>query len=299
MEPIVQFLLRVRDFLSIRLFVLGNSEITLWNVVYIIGILALIVWVSGRVRDFIVHRLLARKTPDLGVRQAIGSIVRYAIIVFGFFVVVQTAGLDLSALTIVAGALGIGVGLGLQNITNNFISGIIILFERPIKVGDRVQVGEITGDVVNISPRATTVITNDNISIIIPNADFITNSVINWSHTDRNVRIHVPVGVSYASDVDRVKQALMEVAEEHKGVLEKPKADVIFKEYGDSSLNFELLVWSSEYINRPIILRSELNFMIRKKFKEYGIEVPFPQRDLHVRSGVLNVQTTAPPPPES
>ena len=213
------------------------------------------------------------------------------VIVLGLLVIVQTAGVDLSALTIIAGALGIGVGLGLQNITNNFLSGVIILFERPIKVGDRVQVGDIAGDIVQISPRATTVITNDNISIIIPNSDFIANSVINWSHTDRNIRIHVPMGVSYGSDVEKVKQVLLEVAEEHPGVLKTPPSQVLFKEFGDSSLNFELLVWSSEYMTRPSILRSELNFVIRRKFIENKIEIPFPQRDLHVRGGLLNVQT--------
>ena len=113
----------------------------------------------------------------------------------------------------------------------------------------------------------------------------------NWSHTDRNIRIHVPVGVSYSSDVETVKRVLLQVAEEHAGVLKTPAPDVLFKEFGDSSLNFELLVWSSAYITRPKILQSELNFVIRRKFVENGIEIPFPQRDLHVRSGVLNVKS--------
>jgi small-conductance mechanosensitive channel len=292
MEPVIRFFHAIKEYLSIRIFAFGSSEITVWTILYVLGILVLILWVSGRVRHFVVHRLLDKSTTDIGVRQAIGTIVRYVIVVFGLVVIVQTAGVDLSSLTIVAGALGIGIGLGLQNITNNFISGIIILFERPIKVGDRIQVAGITGDVVRISARATTVVTNDNISIIIPNADFITNSVTNWSHSDRNVRIHVPVGVSYASDVDKVKKVLLDVATGHPGVLKEPAADVLFEEFGDSSLNFDLRVWSSEYITHPYMLRSELNFSIRKKFKEEGIEVPFPQRDIHVRSGVLNAPPT-------
>lgn len=290
MQPIIRFLQSVKDYLSFRLFAFGNSDITLWTIVYVLGLLAIVIWISNRVRDLVI-RFLERSSTDIGVRQAVGTISRYVVIVLGLLVLVQTAGVDLSALTIIAGALGIGVGLGLQNITNNFLSGVIILFERPIKVGDRVQVGEIAGDVVRISPRATTLVTNDNISIIIPNSDFITNTVTNWSHTDRNIRIHVPVGVSYSSDVETVKRVLLQVAEEHAGVLKTPAPDVLFKEFGDSSLNFELLVWSSAYITRPKILQSELNFVIRRKFVENGIEIPFPQRDLHVRSGVLNVKS--------
>jgi len=288
MDPIIQFFHSVKQYLSIRLFTLGSSEITVWTIIYVLGVFAIIIWTSNRIRDLVI-RLLARSSTDIGVRQAIGTIARYVVIVLGLLVIVQTAGVDLSALTILAGALGIGVGLGLQNITNNFLSGVIILFERPIKVGDRVQVGDVAGDILRISPRATTVMTNDNISIVIPNSDFITNRVINWSLTDRNIRIHVPVGVSYSSDVEKVKQVLLEVADEHPGVLRKPDPAVLFKEFGDSSLNFELLVWTSEYMTRPSILRSELNFIIRRKFNEQNIEIPFPQRDLHVRSGLLNV----------
>ena len=122
------------------------------------------------------------------------------IIIIGSIVIIQSAGIDLSALSLLAGALGVGIGFGLQNITNNLVSGIIILFENPIKVGDRIEVGDISGDVVNISVRATTILTNDNISIIVPNSEFISNTVINWSHNDRNIRFNVPVGVSYNED---------------------------------------------------------------------------------------------------
>ena len=137
--------------------------------------------------------------------------------------------LILSTLTILAGALGVGIGFGLQNITNNFISGIIILFERPIKVGDRIQVGDLFGDVVNISMRSTMVVTNDNIAVIVPNSEFISSRVINWSYSDRNVRFNIPVGVSYKEDPEKVKQILLEVAEQDKGVLKSPKPEVLFK----------------------------------------------------------------------
>ena len=190
-----------------------------------------------------------------------------------------------------AGAVGIGIGFGLQSIANNFISGLVILFERPVKVGDRIQVGGVTGDVVRIGARATTVKTNDNIDIIVPNSEFISSQVINWSHSDREVRLHVPVGVSYSSNPEEVQKILLDVAAVQPGVLKSPAPEVLFTEFGDSSLNFELLVWTSEFIAKPNFLHSELNFAIRAKFKECGVEIPFPQRDVHVRSGLFPPQS--------
>ena len=177
---------------------------------------------------------------------------------------------------------------GLQNITNNFVSGIIILFERPIKVGDRIEVGSVSGDVVKISMRSTTILTNDNIAIIVPNSDFISSTVINWSHTDRNVRFNIPVGVSYKSDPETVRNILMEVAKNNDGVLKNPSPDVLLGDYGDSSINFTLRVWTSDYITQPLVLKSQLYYSAFKKFKEHGIEIPFPQRDIHLKNDLIN-----------
>ncbi len=204
----------------------------------------------------------------------------------------QTVGLDLSAVTVLAGALGVGIGFGLQNITNNFVSGIIILFERPIKVGDRIEVGEVSGDVISISMRSTTIVTNDNISIIVPNSDFISSKVINWSHTDRNIRFNIPVGVSYNEDPEVIRKLLLEVADENKGILQQPKPDVLFKEYADSALVFILRIWTREYINRPDVLKSQIYYAAFKKFKEHNIEIPFPQRDLHIKNEELKIKTS-------
>lgn len=286
MDAIIDALQQIKGWLDVRLFSLGQTEVTLWGLIYIFLVLFLLVYGSGKIKNWIVNRLMAHSRADIGVRQAIGSIVRYVILTIGIIVVVQTAGIDLSALTIVAGALGVGVGFGLQGVTTNFVSGILILLERPVKVGDRVQVGQITGDVTDISLRATTVVTNDNIAIIIPNAEFVSSNVINWSHNDRNVRIHVPVGVSYASDIDLVKKVLLEVADGHEGVLKEPAPDVVFLEFGESSLDFDLRVWTQKFITRPHVLRSDLNFAIKRKFNKEGIEIPFPQRDLHIRDGM-------------
>jgi small-conductance mechanosensitive channel len=291
MDTLLRLLRSIKHAADSLVITIGNTTITAWSILYLIGLLFVLVYVSGKLKDWAVNRLFAKSSTDFGVRQAIGTITRYVVLIIGFIVVFQTAGIDLSAITILAGALGVGVGFGLQNITDNFISGLIILFERPVKVGDRIQVGDITGDVIRISPRATTIVTNDNISIIVPNSEFISSRVINWSHSDRMVRLQVPVGVAYKSDAEFVKGLLINVAAEHPGVLKDPKPDVIFEEFGDSSLNFVLRVWTSEYITRPPSLRSDLNFRIKKMFSENGVEIPFPQRDLHVRSGVLDVKS--------
>jgi small-conductance mechanosensitive channel len=290
MEALREFLVQLRAWLDIPLLPIGGTRFTLWMLLYLVVLFALLIYVTGKLKAWMVERLLARTRIDIGVRQAVGSIFRYVIVAIGFMIILQTAGINLSALTVLAGALGIGVGFGLQNITNNFLSGLIILFERPIKVGDRIDVGSVTGDVLKISLRATTIVTNDNIAIIVPNSEFISSQVINWSYTNRDVRLNFPVGVAYHSDPELVRKTLLEVAADHPGVLKERNPDVLLQEFGDSSLNFILRVWTRDYTTTPGVLRSELNYAICKKFKEHGIEIPFPQRDLHVRSGVVEVK---------
>ena len=275
----------VQQVFSEALFKVGNTPITTWTLFTFFGGIVFVIYLSGLIKRILVKKILLKNGIDIGVSQSIGTIVKYFILVIGLLVVVQSSGIDLSALSILAGALGVGIGFGLQNVTNNFISGIIILFERPIKVGDRIEVGDVNGDVVKIASRSTTVVTNDNIAIIIPNSDFINQKVINWSYNDRNVRFRFPVGVAYKEDPEVIKRLLLEVAEKNSFVLRTPAPDVIFDSYGDSSLNFMLYVWTSEYVNKSLILRSQLYYEIFKKFKENNIEIPFPQRDIHIRSG--------------
>lgn len=284
---IESFFRQLIDFLNITLFIMGNTQFTLWSIFYIVLLVTILFYLTGKMKTWIVQRLSAKQNIDVGISEATGSIIRYAVISIGFLMILQSAGVDLSAITVLAGALGIGVGFGLQNITSNFVSGIIILFERPIKVGDRIEVNDILGDVVNISPRATTIVTNENISIIVPNSDFISSTVINWSHTDRLVRRSIPVGVSYGSDPEFVRDLLLEVAAAHSGVLKTPAPEVLLNSFGESSLDFLLRIWTNTYTDRPLILRSEINYEIFKKLKENGVEIPFPQRDLHIRSGHL------------
>ena len=282
----------VIDVLSIfttEYFSIGETSFSIWSIILFFISVGSLFYLSGRFNKLLVNKILIRYRLDIGVRQSIGTITHYVVVVLGLFIIFDTAGIRLSAITVLFGALGVGIGFGLQNIFNNFISGLIILFERPIKVGDRIEVGEVNGDVVDISARSTTVITNDNISIIIPNSEFISNRVINWSHNDRKIRFRFPVGVSYNEDPNRVRKILLEVLDKNEGVLKHPPPDVWFDEFGDSSLNFKLMVWTMKYVQRPEHLKSQLYYEIFAKFKQNNIEIPFPQRDLHVRSGNLPV----------
>lgn len=292
METVLSFFARMKEFLSVPIFSVGDVQFTLWTFLYILVLLFLLFYVSARIRDWLVRGMLVRSTLDLGVRQATGAIVRYLILVIGFLIILQTAGIDLTTLHVLAGAVGIGVGFGLQNIANNFISGLIILFERPIKVGDRIEVDDVEGDVMEISARSTTVVTNDNIAIIVPNSKFISENVVNWSFTDHKVRFKIPVSVAYGTDVRAVERLLLDVAHEDPDVHEDPQPVVRFMEFGDSGVRIELRVWSTSLMQKKGTLVSKLNFAIYEKFKQNGIEIPYPKRDIQVRGGTLEVKTS-------
>jgi small-conductance mechanosensitive channel len=274
------------EFINLPIFSQGSSGLSLGLLFFVVFGVWLVIYLSKLFSRLIIERMLTKSGTEKGAAHAIGTIFRYIFIFIGLLVIFQSTGIDLSAFNILAGMLGVGIGFGLQNITNNFISGIIILFERPVKVGDKVELPELehlTGNVINISARSTTIITNDNIAIIVPNSKFISDTVINWSYNDTNVRFNIPVGVSYKEDPEIVKQILLEVALSHSGVLKKPAPDVLFDEYGESSINFLLRVFTNEYSNYPRVLKSELYYAIFKKFKEKGIEIPFPQRDVYLK----------------
>jgi len=284
-EKIGEFFALINDILNIKLFSIGDSSLTIGLLITLAISIAVLLFLSEWVKKLLVNRVLKRYRIEKGTRQSVGTIIKYVIVIAGLFSILQTNGIDLSAFGILAGALGVGIGFGLQNITNNFISGLIILFEQPIKIGDRIEVGDISGDVIKISARSTTVVTNDNISVIIPNSKFIDDQVINWSHNENKVRFNFPVGVSYKEDPEKVKAILLQVAKDNPNVLDTPQPDVLFDEFDDSSLNFYLRVWTSEYVNKPKVLKSQLYFEIFKRFSQEGVEIPFPQRDIHIKSG--------------
>ncbi|MBN7812135.1 mechanosensitive ion channel [Algoriphagus sp. H41] len=280
-----EFLEWLEKILNQNLFSLGDSKLTVGLILTLVISFTLLFIVAEWIRKLLVQKILQKRQIEIGTRESIGTIVKYLLILAGIFSILQTNGIDLSAFGVLAGAIGVGIGFGLQNITNNFISGLVILLEQPIKVGDRIEVGDVTGDVIKISGRSTTILTNDNISIIVPNSQFIDNQVINWSHNERRIRFNFPVGVAYKEDPEKIRRILLEVARANGGVLKNPESDVLFDSYGDSSLNFNLRVWSSEYVNKPRVLKSQLYYEIFKRFSEENIEIPFPQRDLHLRSG--------------
>jgi small-conductance mechanosensitive channel len=201
----------------------------------------------------------------------------------GFLLALAALGLTLTNITILGGAIGVGIGFGLQAIVNNFASGIILLFERPIRVGDMIQLVDLPCTVKKIGLRSTVVASRDDADIVIPNSDLITNQVTNWTLSERRMRLRIPVGVAYGSDVPLVMRILKEIAEGNLSVLSNPASSVLFLGFGDSSLNFELRVWIKDFLDR-FRIQSELIQAIDSRFRSEGVEIPFPQRDLHLRS---------------
>jgi small-conductance mechanosensitive channel len=199
------------------------------------------------------------------------------------------AGLDLQKFTIIAGALGVGIGFGLQNIVNNFVSGLILLFERPVKVGDTINIDDQWGTITRIGMRSTVFETLDRSEIIVPNSDLISQKVTNWTFTSNISRIVLTVGVAYGSSLDKVLEILMRVAKEHPDILNDPEASAIFTGFGESSIDFELRVWIAD-IGKRLKVKSEMGQAVDRYFREEGITIPFPQRDLHLRSIESNLQ---------
>lgn len=274
----------LRDFWNHPYLTLGNFGLTLAFLVKAALFLALL-WIFTRVLSSIFRTQILDKTAlGEGRKFSLQRLTSYTFFTVGAVTGLNVLGIDLSSLTLFSGALGIGLGLGFQPIVKNFASGLILLVEQPVKVGDRVQVDDLQGDILHIESRATWVRTNENVVMIVPNSEFIEGRVTNWTANDRNVRINVPLGVSYGSDPEQVRAVLMRVATDHPDVLDDPEPDVIFTGFGDSSIDFEIRVWTSRQVTTPKIIASDLYFALFAAFKQEGIEIPFPQRDLHLRS---------------
>jgi len=201
----------------------------------------------------------------------------------GFLLALVMLGFEFRELAIIAGALGVGIGFGLQAIVNNFVCGLILLFERPIKVGDYIQLGEQWGEIKKIGLRSTIVRTFDNSEIVVPTSDLVSNQVTNWTLSDRKSRITIPVGVAYGSDVTLVMRTLLESVKDNPLVLKIPDPQVVFSGFGESSLDFRLMVWITDVDSR-LRAQTEILQEIDRRFRELGIESPFPQRDLHLRT---------------
>uniref|UniRef100_A0A832H190 Mechanosensitive ion channel n=1 Tax=Oscillatoriales cyanobacterium SpSt-402 TaxID=2282168 RepID=A0A832H190_9CYAN len=274
---------------SASIFEIGGTQYSANLIATLILVLIGVFWISQFLSNLIKRGLLARLIPERGSREVVAAFVRYSLTFLGIVIVLQTAGVNLSSLTIFAGVLGIGLGFGLQNLASNFISGLTILLEQPIRVGDFIQVNELLGTVEDISIRSTVVRTQDGVFVIVPNIKFVENHVVNWSYRDPRCRIHIPVSVEYGSDAVLISEALLEAARKEPRVLADPVPRVWLRQFGESSLNFELLVWIDKPAeNEPI--KSSLNFLINQSFRTRGIEMPFPQRELYIR----NIEEFAP-----
>ena len=264
-------------------FDIGDIHLSLRFFAAVILIFYVGLLISQTSQYMLVQGILPRYISEMGVRLSIARLTHYVIISITFLVMLRVLGFKLQQLTIVGGALSVGIGFGLQAIVNNFASGLILLFERPIKVGDTIRLGSDTGEVKEVGLRATIIRTYDNAEIVVPNSMLITGQVTNWTLANRRARMRVPISVAYGSDVAKVMEILLACAMEHPGVLSAPKPTVLFLAFAASSLDFELRVWLPDYLDSTNVL-SELNIEIESRFDEAGIEMPFPQSDLHLRS---------------
>lgn len=271
--------------LHYQLFSVNQTPITISSLIVFVLTIALLALASRMISRHIVGRAMRRFGIEDTKAYTIRRVAYYLLLIISFIFAFQFIGIDLGGLAVIFGLLSVGIGFGLQNITANFIAGIILLFERPISIGDRVQVGETLGVVQAINMRSTTIRSLQNISIIVPNSEFISSQVVNWSHSDPKVRLDLPVGVSYESDLDKVLRVLKDVAVQNPHVMANPEPRVLHRGFGDSAWNMELRVW----VERPELqfsVQSELFCDVVRAFRQNDIEIPFPQRDLHVRSAV-------------
>lgn len=280
MQKFFEFIDDFRNIFDREIFRLGETPITIMTIIQLILIIAVFFVVSKLLGRFLRRRILSRLGLDDGVQYTIIRLSHYLMMVFGILTALNLLGIPLTGLAVLFGLVGVGIAFGLQNITSNFVSGIILLFERPINVGDYIDVGETSGRVMSINMRSTTVVTLDNITLIVPNSQFIENTITNWSVEDPKIRAIISIGVAYGSDTELVTNILLKIAESHPKILSDPKSSVIFKEFGDSSLNFDLRVWILKAIERFEII-SDLNYAIDAAFRENNINIPFPQRDVH------------------
>ena len=266
-----------------RLFEIGGTTVTVASVISFGVFLALAFAASALARRAL-EPVYKRRGVDQGVQYALSRLLHYAILAIGAFLALENLGISLTALAGVGAVLAVGIGFGLQNIAQNFVSGLILLLERPVKQGDYVEVGGVSGTVRQIHSRATVVTTLDGVDIIVPNGQFITEQVVNQTFDNARVRAWVEVGVAYGSDTALVEQTLLQVAADHDGVLKDPPPVVLFREFGESSLDFALLIWLADPRRKPKTT-SEVRFAVDAAFRAAGIQIPFPQRDLHLKGG--------------
>lgn len=276
----------------------GNIQVSLSSLVIGALILFIALFLSRFLSALLEKRLEKRRHIDPGLRYTIARLARYILVTLGVLIALRQAfNLDLTSIAVIFTALSLGIGFGLQYIAADIASGFILLFERPIRVGDRITIGEDEGDVKSINLRTTLVATNDNISIIVPNSKLVSQRVINWSYGDPHAQISIPIGVAYDSDVERVTETLILAAHDVENVLQDPAPRVQFLKFGDSSLNLRLLVWSV-HPRRHLEIKSDINYRIWRLFRERGIEIPYSTTEVRMRSEPATPRTEEKRPPD-
>jgi small-conductance mechanosensitive channel len=264
-------------------FSFGELSVSLGAALVFLTTVWVSVLISRGLSGFLEVDVLSRLDMPRGLPSVIGRLTRYVLIALGFLFALAAIGVELTQLAIVGGALGVGIGFGLQGIVSNFLSGLILAFERPIREGDVIQLQTLTGEVRRIGFRATVVRTFDGAEVIVPNATLTSQDVINWTLSDQQRRLTVPVGVAYGTDPARVMALLLEVPSQFPAILKAPEPLALFMGFGDSALNFELRFWTTD-ADRFAVLRSQVTTAVHTALRTAGVEIPFPQRDLHIRS---------------
>jgi len=274
---------RIWGYLTFRFIDSPNMKVSTFRLIAGLVSLVFVLVLSGKLTSLLDRRIAKRTHLNAGLRYTIARLLKYFLVVVGVIAVLKTAfELDLTSIAVVFTALSVGIGFGLQYIAADIASGFILLFERPIRVGDRITIGEDEGDVQSIKLRTTIIYTNDRIAIIVPNSRLVSQRVINWSYGDPRARIAIPVSVAYNSDVTLVTETLLGAAEGIENVLTEPPPKVQFLKFGEYSLDFRLLVWTRQPSRHPQI-KSDINYRIERLFREANIEIPYPKQEFLLR----------------
>lgn len=268
----------------------GSFRVSIISLFLLILVFCIAALISRFTRRILQKRVLPKFRIELGLQYTLLRLVHYLIISLGILYAVKIGfNVDLTSVAVIVGFLSVGIGFGLQYVASDIASGFILLFERPVRIGDWIELdGGVEGRVKNINLRSTMIVTNENMAVILPNSKLVQNKFVNFSFGDRNVRLNIPVGVAYTSDLKKAAEALIEAAESVEEILSEPAPQVHFDGFGDSALKLQIRVWIDEPRDQAII-RSRVNFAIERSFRKHGIEIPFPQRDLHIRSSSIGI----------
>jgi potassium efflux system protein len=277
------WLAKFYDIFTAQILDIGGTKFSIASIALLLGLLILAFFLSKLISETIRRAFLSRFRINRGLQEAITVFIKYFLITLSCTIILQTAGVNLSSLAVVAGVIGIGIGFGLQNLSSNFISGVVLLFEQTLKVGDYIEIGELKGVIEKISIRSTILRTDDDLFVIVPNQRLIEHNTVNWSYRGHTCRIHIPITVAPDTDLLILTEALLTAARHEPYVLQNPSSEVRFQKFNRDALEFELLAWINDP-NENETVRSSLNFRIAYEFKERGIKIPLPTREIVLRN---------------